>query len=46
MKVVEARDREELRRATEEAVSWSAKMPTVLRVRVNPNSVPSRLTRR
>ena len=46
VKVVEARDRDELRKATEEAVSWSTKAPTVLRVKVNPNSVPSRLARR
>ncbi|WP_338598276.1 thiamine pyrophosphate-binding protein [Sulfolobus tengchongensis] len=46
VRVIEVKNREELKKAAEEAVSWSVKMPTVLRVHVSPNSIPSRLLTR
>lgn len=46
VKVFEAKTKEELRRVTEEAISSANKRPTVLRVHVDPNSLPSILTRR
>ncbi|MEM3951432.1 MAG: thiamine pyrophosphate-binding protein, partial [Saccharolobus sp.] len=41
--VIEVKDREDLKKSAEEAVGLSLKSPTVLRVHVSPNSIPSRL---
>ncbi|AAK42883.1 thiamine pyrophosphate-binding protein [Saccharolobus solfataricus] len=41
--VIEVKDRKDLKKSVEEAVGLSLKSPTVLRVHVSPNSIPSRL---
>lgn len=41
VKVIEVKSREELKKAVEEAIDWSYKKPTLLRVHVNPDSIPS-----
>ncbi|QGA53138.1 thiamine pyrophosphate-binding protein [Sulfolobus sp. E5-1-F] len=41
--VIEVKSKEDLRKSVEEAVGLSLKNPTVLRVHVSPNSIPSRL---
>lgn len=45
VKVFEAKTKDELKQMAEEAISSSTKRPTILRVHVNPDSIPSILTR-
>lgn len=44
--IIEVKDKEDLKKNVEEAVGLSIKSPTVLRVHVSPNSIPSRLLMR
>lgn len=46
VKVIEVKNKGELKSSLDEAIEWSSKIPTVLRVHVNPNSIPSRLLMR
>lgn len=41
--VIEVKNKEDLKKSVEEAVVLSLKSPTILRVHVNSNSIPSRL---
>ncbi|ARM75538.1 thiamine pyrophosphate-binding protein [Acidianus manzaensis] len=43
VKAFEAKTKDELKEVIDDAIKWSHKKPTLLRVHVDPNSIPSRL---